>query len=311
MKLIFYTTKNYPDITKLEIEIQYNCQLQELQPGIYLGESEKTLDAITFGYVKEIYELKKIFLLSNYEEELEKLDIKDHYKIHVTSNNKNYTTMKVADDIYKYLKGKAEVNVNKPEHEYEFLIINENVYFLELQKKNTDEPHERKAHKKTYNHPTSLDPRLAKALINITGTNEFIDPFCGVGGIVIEGLIQGRKAQGSDISKELIGKAKINAENYGLQAKFETINALELNKKTQAIITDLPYGRNSILTEELEELYKKFFTHAQKLTTTMMIGMMKENPIEEQLQGTTWKIKHRFDIYVHKSLSRTFLLLKQ
>lgn len=59
----------------------------------------------------------------------------------------------------------------------------------------------------------SLDIRLARTLINIAGENDqtktMIDPCCGMGTVVLEGLALGYSIKGFDISRIFHGKQDV------------------------------------------------------------------------------------------------------
>ena len=75
---------------------------------------------------------------------------------------------------------------------------------------------ERKAHLRPELQPTSLHPRLARALINLTGIRKgiLLEPFCGAGGILLEAGLMGIKTVGYDIDKIVLKKCKINLNFY-------------------------------------------------------------------------------------------------
>ena len=63
--------------------------------------------------------------------------------------------------------------------------------------------------------PISLEPRLAKLLISLAHTKDdvpvnFIDPFCGTGGIAIEALLQGMNIFVSDLDPTMVYGVKKN-----------------------------------------------------------------------------------------------------
>lgn len=243
-------------------------------------------------------------------ETFDKEVIKNSYKInHSVLKDYNLTTREIADLVYLKLE-KPEVDVNNPSHEYVFLQIEKEILLLEFLFVNKDKIDDRRAHKKERNHPTSMSPKLAKAMINLSGANSFIDPFCGAGGLLIEGKLMGLDVKGSDISKDMIDRARQNSKNLGLEISLEVKDALKLNEKTSAIVTDFPYGRNSTVSGEINKLYSDFFKIAQNLTSVMVVGMMSTTNYKDVIEGTKWKVKKEFEIYVHKSLTRKILVLK-
>lgn len=58
-----------------------------------------------------------------------------------------------------------------------------------------------------------MPPKLAQVMLNLAGLKpgqSFYDPFCGTGGILVEGVGMGLRCYGSDISPEAVEKAKHN-----------------------------------------------------------------------------------------------------
>ena len=56
-------------------------------------------------------------------------------------------------------------------------------------------------------HPSTLKPALARCLVNMARTPRgsiFLDPFCGVGGILLEAGLIGAKLVGVDIESDMI-----------------------------------------------------------------------------------------------------------
>ena len=71
----------------------------------------------------------------------------------------------------------------------------------------------RKAHLRPSLHPTSLSPKLAKAMVNLTGAEKgetICDPFCGSAGILIEAGLMGMKTIGVDVSEKMLQMAEKN-----------------------------------------------------------------------------------------------------
>jgi len=125
--------------------------------------------------------------------------------------------------------------------------------------RNDDKFSERRAHLRPRNHPTSLAPKLARAMINLAGpkaeTESILDPFCGSGGLLLEGALAGRAMTGVDIDAEQVRRAEENLAAAGVGAILAVGDArkCDLLGAYDAIVTDAPYGRNSKL-EKPDEL---------------------------------------------------------
>ncbi len=110
---------------------------------------------------------------------------------------------------------------------------------------NKDKPSQRRAHKRPVLHPSSLDPALAKAMVNMSRCKTIHDPFCGTGGILIEAGLIGLKSIGSDIDPKMIEGSRKNLEHFKIKAKLEVKDAFKIKKRIDHIVTDLPYLKNT------------------------------------------------------------------
>lgn len=176
----------------------------------------------------------------------------------------------------------------------------------------------RRAQMRPFFSPISLSPRTARLMINLSGTvkgETILDPFCGTGGILIEGGILGRRVIGNDFSLSMSSGTKLNLKYYGIKnANVFNHNALDLDpgETVHAIVTDLPYGRNSrVSSREL----RNFYSLAMKKMYDMLIAgrrmvVMINSPemlsIPEEL-NTLWSMSFR----VHSSLTRHILVFQK
>ncbi len=163
-------------------------------------------------------------------------------------------------------------------------------------------------HKRPGFAPVSLSPRLALAMVNLSGvTNGLIaDPFCGTGGIIIEACLAGNRAIGSDIDKKMICLAEKNIAFFGLHnCRLLLKDALEFNIKADAVVTEPPYGKN---TKKIrKDLYKKFITGCS-YSRTLVISLPRKIRITRQMQ---WKKVAVFKEYIHKSMTKYIYVLER
>ncbi|WP_455278468.1 THUMP domain-containing protein [[Eubacterium] cellulosolvens] len=120
-------------------------------------------------------------------------------------------------------------------------------------------------------HPSTIDPLLARCFINLARakTDEILlDPFCGVGGILIEGGLLGCQVVGSDLDYRMINKANTNLKHYGVDCTSLLIADSRMcpYDKVNSIATDPPYGRgSSTMGMSPRKLIKEFFTEATRI----------------------------------------------
>jgi tRNA (guanine10-N2)-dimethyltransferase len=109
---------------------------------------------------------------------------------------------------------------------------------------------ERRARKKPFFHPSAMNAKLARCMINLaqakTGTY-VLDPFCGTGTVAIEAALIGCKAIGIDAQKRMANGAKRNIMHFGLTP--EAIIIADARKlpltHVDCVVTDPPYGRSA------------------------------------------------------------------
>jgi tRNA (guanine10-N2)-dimethyltransferase len=102
----------------------------------------------------------------------------------------------------------------------------------------------------------ALTNRVSRAVVNIlVGDNyslRIIDPCCGVGTVVIEGLSMGLNIIGSDINENIIRGAKNNLRFFGYPEVVKVADIHEISGHYDIAIVDLPYGILSITDKEMQ-----------------------------------------------------------
>jgi len=163
-----------------------------------------------------------------------------------------------------------------------------------------------------YFHPTSMHPKLARALVNLTRVrvgDVVLDPFCGTGGILIEAGLMGMGVVGGDIDERMADGCRQNLREYGIEGRVVTVNALDMVVEADAIATDPPYGRSSRPSEDTRGLYRKFLSKAAGiLKRGDYMSLMLPSDRDVECDGFT--VESTFDVRVHKSLTRRVWVLK-
>lgn len=156
-------------------------------------------------------------------------------------------------------------------------------------------------------HPSALNPRVARALVNLaTPRGILIDPFVGTGSILIEAGVLGIYGIGCDIDRRMVEGCMRNLKHYNILADVVQADARMLPfRALQSVATDLPYGRTSsthgskfevLLTEFLDELKELLKGRAAIMYPSEYRGIVPEG------KG--------FNLYVHKSLMRRISVLE-
>ncbi|MBI4453507.1 methyltransferase domain-containing protein [Candidatus Woesearchaeota archaeon] len=308
---------------------------------------------------KEILNIFKRLAYTNYVDEvLFESSLKDlvgkiklfnwqeHYSTNFcvrTINIEHENEKKYAGIIWNKLKA-PKVNLTTPKTLFVFVKADAKIYATKLLWKNPKTFLKRKAHLRPALHPSSLDPRLAKACVNIAvGMKDIatavknkdkikgaevkdnrskttakitmktsaeitvLDPFCGSGGILIEAGLMGFNIVGCDIDKEMLIRAKTNLRHYKIKKfSLELHDALKLNRQVDAIVTDIPYGLNT-KPVDIDKLLKQFLKKAYLYTKQMIIAF--PSTIKYRKLLGKWKLKKEFEYYIHKSLTKRIILV--
>ena len=176
-----------------------------------------------------------------------------------------------------------------------------------------------RANKRPFFRPVSLEPRLARAAVNIAaGTNDgyVVDPMCGTGGILIESALSGRPTLGIDFDPVMVDGSRQNIEWAGVDAEVERGDAtrIELPESLAAVVVDPPYGRNSPSDEKLIEDMLANILKQQKNCNLVVIlpvdagGENLDEEISTDIKLPGFEIKAAFGIPVHKSLGRVMII---
>lgn len=173
---------------------------------------------------------------------------------------------------------------------------------------------ERKPTDKPFFQPGSMDPREARAIVNIggAGPEKFIlDPMCGTGGLIIEAGLVGASVIGVDAQEKMTHGALKNLKTY-LDPRYDIIQAdatqLPLcDSKAvdtfDGIVFDAPYGRQSSITgTSFETVILDVLNECYRLAPRTVI--VTDRDCETLIDATQWEIESVFQRPVHRSLTR-------
>lgn len=177
-----------------------------------------------------------------------------------------------------------------------------------------------------YFSPVSLEPKLARVLINLSRAppgGTLYDPFCGTGGILLEAAQMGLRAVGSDLDPEMVRGSEENLAHYGLQdrAVLFAADVADAPKRlteqgitaVDAVVTDLPYGRSaSTGREPRSELYARSFQVLQSILAPgrfAVVGVPTEP--EARLGQDQLELVDLFRVREHRSLTRHFAVYRR
>ncbi len=181
----------------------------------------------------------------------------------------------------------------------------------------------RRPHLRPYFHPSSMLPRLARAVVNLTRIKKggkLMDPFCGTGGFLIEAGLVGASVFGADIDPEMISGCRKNLQHVGIddfaimQRDFREL-AGDYEACFDAVVTDPPYGKSSTTKGlSLEELYGGAFQLFKAILKpgghACVVGPSGLE-IEKFASEESFEIREKYSVRIHKSLTRDIVVLKR
>jgi tRNA G10 N-methylase Trm11 len=157
---------------------------------------------------------------------------------------------------------------------------------------------------KPFSYSSALNIRFAKVLVNLATCGDvnkrIIDPCCGVGTVILEGMFSGYDVVGYDIISKVAEHATENLLHFGYdhQVKCQNINTIEGHY--DASIIDLPYGILSATDKENQMMIVK---EAKRLSDRVIVVSKEEIDIELINLGLTLVDK----CSVRKSYSHNFM----
>ncbi|MEM2795866.1 MAG: methyltransferase domain-containing protein [Candidatus Hadarchaeales archaeon] len=223
----------------------------------------------------------------------------------------------LAEKISREVKFKTDLR--NPEFELVFVLTGEScvggVKVAEVDRKRFTA---RRPSRRPAFHPSTLTPVLARCMVNLARTPPggiFLDPFCGVGGILIEAGLVGAIPVGIDIKPEMVEGAKKNLEAFGIRDyRLEVGDARKLGgMEVDAIATDPPYGRQATTAgSEVWDLYREsLHSMTEVLKPGRFLCITAPADIRETGKEAGLEVVDYHEQKVHRSLIRCFHVFRK
>ena len=315
MKTAFLLSKQNIPLAVKEVIALTDAKEYEIVDNLLILNSGFN-DYERLAYTKRVYQLLFITFKKTLKKDFERFNWQSIYNKNfcIRVINSKESEKELAGYVWNSLKN-PKVNLENPETEIHLIKKKSKFFCCKLIKEiKGGEFEERMPHKRPAMHPSSLHPRLARAVINLTGIKRgaVLDPFCGTGGILIEAGLIGLKPIGYDIDKAMIKRAEANLKHYKLKNYLlELRDSTLLNKKVDYIVTDLPYGRNTS-PKNLLRTYEDFLKALDNILVKKAVVIFPDFINYKRIIGkTNLKIENEFTYYIHKSLSKKIVLIKK
>ena len=157
--------------------------------------------------------------------------------------------------------------------------------------------------KKIIKHPTELDWKLARCMVNLAQLKEgktICDPFCGTGTILLEAESMGIHSIGIDFDGKMCDIAEKNLAENGYHSKIINSTYHDIQKikdKIDGIITDVPYGVSSKASMSPKKILQDFLSILPK---KIKLVIVYKKGLDVDALGKAKK----YEIFRHKSLTR-------
>lgn len=135
---------------------------------------------------------------------------------------------------------------------------------------------------KPHTYSMSLSARDARMMLNLAIRNDFskklVDPCCGIGTLVLDGLGQGVDIEGFEIKKNIAYQARQNLAHYGFDRdRIQPKDMHTITKHYDVALLDIPYGHYAPIThEEQMALLSSCHRMADELVLVTMVPMEEE-----------------------------------
>jgi len=246
------------------------------------------------------------------------------FALRVPKNNSYPEKKALIAQVGALIKGKGyEVNLSNPSNIFVLLLTEQTCFFcLLLHSKDKKRYEARKPQFRPFFSPGVILPKVARALVNLSGIEEnelFLDPFCGTGGLLIEAGMIGARVVGLDVQEQMVRGTAENLNFYGLTGALMVGDAAKTALKDNcidAIATDMPYGRSSLIvragfTPSLERLFPIALAEIHRLLKPDGKAVIVSNFPYSHSPGHFFRVLETYVYRVHKSLNRYITVLEK
>ncbi len=179
---------------------------------------------------------------------------------------------------------------------------------------------ERRPKRKPFFHPSAMQAKLARCMVNLTKPKVetlVFDPFCGTGSMLIEAALIGCRVIGSDITRRMARGTLQNMAYFKITPEGILIadaRSLPL-MKVDCVVTDPPYGRSaSTFKRTTRQIVEEVLIAVQNLLDRgQRICMAAPKTLNIKRIGTALGYKHLEShfVYVHRSLTREIVVFEK
>lgn len=335
MELLCIQSQEHPQLPLAELKAVMECEdiiadIEVITEGLVILKNISPDNLMDYyeiltrrlGYTHEIHELIKRSNIDDFDEDVSSIDwseyINETFAVRVKrfhSEIGTVATERKAGSLILANCDNIKVNLTKPKSLVRIVAFG-NDFFVAIERIKLNKKHfeNSKPHKRPFFYPGSMNPKLARCMVNLSRIKEgqlLLDPFCGTGGILIEAGLIGCKVVGSDIYWKMKNGTSINLDYYGI-TDYRTFNLdvreLKMYEKVDSVVTDPPYGISTSTGDiEGDDIFKEFF-HAiydnMKDDAYLCMASPHYVDLEPMVAEVGFEIVEQYGIKMHRSLTR-------
>ena len=342
MELICIQSQEHPELPLAELKAVMECEdidaeIEKITEGLVIlrnipsDKIDEYYAILTrrLGYTHEVHELIKKSDIENLNEDISAIDwseyIDETFAVRVKRFHSDIDTVGTERDIGTLILENCDdikVNLTKPKSLVRVMAFENDLYVgIEKIKLNKKHFEDSKPHKRPFFYPGSMNPKLARCMVNLSRIKEgqlLLDPFCGTGGILIEAGLIGCKVAGSDIYWKMKNGTAINLDYYGI-TDYRTFNVdireLKMYEKVDSVVTDPPYGISTSTGDvEGDEIFREFlYAIYDNMKDDALLCMASPHYVDlkPMVDEVGFEIVEQYGIKMHKSLTRIISVIRK
>lgn len=226
------------------------------------------------------------------------------------------------DRIVKLIKNRAgaDLDLGRPDVKFLGLFSGGGFYFGRVLFEVERRLGERRASRRPFFHPSTLQPKLAGCMVNLTRVRPpepLLDPFCGAGALLVEAGALGCRPLGMDLSPAMVEGSRENLTHFDSGPYDLTVgDARRLPLRgVGAVATDPPYGRAaSTRGSDVEGLYHGFLNGVAEILSPgghLCVAAPRSLRVPDLARGAGFKHVESHLIPVHGSLTREVAVFRR
>ncbi len=226
-------------------------------------------------------------------------------------------TRRIKESLGDLVSETNPIDLDTPDHEICVLVSKDLFVGRKLFEVDRKKMRSREVKNRPFSSPVSLKPWFTRALINLarpSSSSSLHDPFCGTGGVLIEGYKMGLEVSGGDKDPEMIKGCRKNLREFDVECELKEGDVSHtIPEDIELIVTDPPYGRaSSTSKEDLYSIYERLFeTSAEKLVDGGRLAAIFPEEEHISIGQEHLELVEKYRTRVHGSLDRNFTVFKK